>query len=93
MRSCWSGEVDQLVGVVDVTVVVRWVPGLTIRCGTRVARLVRNGGYLDAVTADARRQGAELPEATLACVTVWRHWAARLAVRAHGDTGKATSDP
>jgi hypothetical protein len=48
----------------------------------------RTAGYMDAVAADARRQGAELPEATLACITVWRHWAARLAVWAHGDTDK-----
>jgi hypothetical protein len=46
----------------------------------------RAAGYMDAVAADARRQGAELPEAMLACVTVWRHWAARLAVWARGDT-------
>jgi hypothetical protein len=38
MRSSWSGEDDQLVGGVDVTVVVRSVPGLPARCGTRVAR-------------------------------------------------------
>jgi hypothetical protein len=43
MRSCWSGEDDQLVGGVAVTVVVRWVPGLTLGCGTRMARPVRNG--------------------------------------------------
>ena len=43
MRSCWSGEADQLVGGVDVTVVVRCVPGSTLRCGTRMARPVRNG--------------------------------------------------
>jgi hypothetical protein len=42
MRSCWSGEDDQLVGGVAVTVVVRWVPGLTLGCGTRMARPVRN---------------------------------------------------
>jgi hypothetical protein len=46
----------------------------------------RAAGYLEAVAADARRLGAELPEATLACVTVWRSWAARLAVWARGDT-------
>ena len=34
------GEDDQLVGGVDVTVVVRWVPELSVGCGTRVARLV-----------------------------------------------------
>ena len=44
---------------------------------------------MEAVAADAKRQGAELPEATLACVTVWRHWAARLAVWARGDTDKS----
>jgi hypothetical protein len=43
MRSCWSGEDDQLVGGVDVTVVVRWGPGLTLRCGTRMARAVIGG--------------------------------------------------
>jgi hypothetical protein len=43
MRSCWSGEDDQLVGGLDVTVVVRWVPGSTLGCGTRMARPVRNG--------------------------------------------------
>jgi hypothetical protein len=43
MRSCWSGEDDQLVGGVDVTVVVRWGPGSTLGCGTRMARPVRNG--------------------------------------------------
>jgi hypothetical protein len=41
MRSCWSGENDQLVVGVDVTVVVRWLPGLPARCGTRVARPLR----------------------------------------------------
>jgi hypothetical protein len=30
MRSCWSGEDDQLVGGVDVTVVVRSIPGLSV---------------------------------------------------------------
>src|SRR4029450_910449 len=40
MRSCWSGEDDQVVGGVAVTVVVRWVPGLTLGCGTRMARPV-----------------------------------------------------
>jgi hypothetical protein len=29
---------DQLIGGVELTVVVRWVPGLPVRCGTRVAR-------------------------------------------------------
>jgi hypothetical protein len=53
----------------------------------------RAAGYMDAVAATAKRQGAELPEATLACVTVWRHWAARLAVWASGDTDQATTDP
>jgi hypothetical protein len=48
----------------------------------------RAAGYVDAVAADAKRQGAELPEATLACVMVWRHWAARLAVWARGDAHK-----
>jgi hypothetical protein len=43
MRSCWSGEDDQLVGGVDVTVIVRWGPGLTLRCGTRMARAVIGG--------------------------------------------------
>ena len=42
--SCWSGEYEQLVGGVDVTVVVRWVPGLTLGCGTRMARQVRTAG-------------------------------------------------
>jgi hypothetical protein len=32
MRSCWSGEDDQLVGGLDVTVVVRCVPGQTASC-------------------------------------------------------------
>ena len=53
----------------------------------------RAAGYMDAVVTDARRQGAELPEATLACVTVWWHWAARLAVWARGDTDQPTTDP
>lgn len=44
--------------------------------------------FMAVVLVDARRQGAELPEATLACITVWRHWAARLAVWARGDTDK-----
>jgi hypothetical protein len=43
MRSCWSGEDDQLVGGVDVAVVVRWGPGSTRRCGTRMARAVTGG--------------------------------------------------
>ena len=30
MRSCWSGEDDQLNGRMEVTVVVRWVPGLSV---------------------------------------------------------------
>jgi hypothetical protein len=46
----------------------------------------RTAGYMEAVAADARRQGAELPDAMLACVLVWRHWSARLAVWARGDT-------
>ena len=49
----------------------------------------RAAGYMGVVAADAKRQGAELPEATLACVKVWRHWAARLAVWARGDTDKS----
>jgi hypothetical protein len=51
----------------------------------------RTAGYMDAVTAEARRLGAELPEAALACVVVWRHWAARLAVWTRGDTDKGAS--
>jgi hypothetical protein len=43
MRSCWSGEDDQLVGGEDVTVVVRWVLGSTPGCGRRMARPVGNG--------------------------------------------------
>jgi len=46
----------------------------------------RAAGFMEAVAADARRLGAELPEAALACAVVWRHWAARLAVWARGDT-------
>jgi hypothetical protein len=48
----------------------------------------RAAGYMEAVTADAKRLGAELPEATLACLTVWRHWSARLATWARGDADK-----
>jgi hypothetical protein len=37
MRSCWSGEDDQLMGGPTVTVVVRSIPTLTFRYGTRMA--------------------------------------------------------
>jgi hypothetical protein len=43
MRSSWSGEDDQLNGRMEVTVVVRSCPWLTVPCGTRMARPVRNG--------------------------------------------------
>jgi hypothetical protein len=43
MRSCWSGEDDQLNSRMEVTVVVRSIPGLTLGCGTRMARPVRSG--------------------------------------------------
>jgi hypothetical protein len=36
-----SAEDDQLIGGVQLTVVVRWLPGLPVRCGTRVARHAR----------------------------------------------------
>ena len=42
------GEDDQLVGGVDVTVVVRWVPELSVRCGT--------AGKYDAAWSDAGQQ-------------------------------------
>src|SRR5215218_7891957 len=38
MRSSWSSEDDQLTGPARLTVAVRWRPGLTVRCGTRMAR-------------------------------------------------------
>jgi hypothetical protein len=41
MRSCWSSGDGQLMGGARVTVVVRWAPGLSVRCGTRVARPAR----------------------------------------------------
>jgi hypothetical protein len=37
-RSSWSGEDDQLNGRMEVTVVVRSCPWLTVPCGTRMAR-------------------------------------------------------
>jgi hypothetical protein len=36
-----ESEDGQLIGAVLVTVVVRWVPGLSVRCGTQMARLAR----------------------------------------------------
>jgi hypothetical protein len=48
----------------------------------------RAAGYMQAVAEDARRQGAELPEAALACVTIWRSWSDRLATWAGGGTDK-----
>jgi hypothetical protein len=41
MRSSWSGEDDQLNGRMEVTAVVCSIPGLSVRCGIRVARPAR----------------------------------------------------
>jgi hypothetical protein len=38
MRSCWWSEDGQLIRLVVLTVTVRSIPGLSVRCGTRVAR-------------------------------------------------------
>jgi hypothetical protein len=41
MRSSWWSEGRQLIRVVELTVVVRWAPRLSVRCGTRMARRAR----------------------------------------------------
>jgi hypothetical protein len=47
--SSWPRGDGQLMGGMDMTVVVRWVPCVSVRCGTRVARLART-------TVDLARQ-------------------------------------
>jgi hypothetical protein len=44
----------------------------------------RVAGFADALLDKATRLGAEAPEGVEACVTVWRHWAGRLAEWARG---------
>ncbi len=44
-------------GGVRVTVVVRWVPGLAVQCGTRVARPAREEGGLGPRAVTASRLG------------------------------------
>ena len=44
----------------------------------------RTAGLMAAVLTDARRRGAEVPDALPASVTVWRSWAGRLADWAAG---------
>jgi hypothetical protein len=44
MRSCWPSGDGQLIGGARATVVVRSVPLLTVRCGTRVARPANDVG-------------------------------------------------
>ena len=51
MRSCWSSGDGQLMGGARVTVVVRWAPGLSVFCGTRVAREDERGLALPASSA------------------------------------------
>src|SRR5215218_10044713 len=41
MRSCWSSEGRPAYEPARLSVAVRWGPGLTLRCGTRMARPVR----------------------------------------------------
>jgi hypothetical protein len=44
----------------------------------------RTVGYMASVLADAERAGAEMPDGVVACLTVWRSWAGRLAEWAKG---------
>jgi hypothetical protein len=54
-RSPWSGEDDQLVGAVDVTVVVRWVPGSMWQAnGTTGEERLGAGGEVEALRPPAR---------------------------------------
>jgi hypothetical protein len=56
---------DQLIGGVELTVVVRWVPGLPVRCGTRVARPAGDEGGSD--LDGARQARAYNPCRSLQC--------------------------
>jgi hypothetical protein len=54
-RSPWSGEDDQLVGAVDVTVVVRWVPGSMWHAnGMTGEERLGAGGEVEALRPPAR---------------------------------------
>jgi hypothetical protein len=44
----------------------------------------RTVGLMAAVLADAERARAEVPAGVIACLTVWRSWAGRLAEWAKG---------
>jgi hypothetical protein len=44
----------------------------------------RTVGLMAAVLADAERASAEVPAGVVACLTVWRSWAGRLAEWAKG---------
>ena len=44
----------------------------------------RTVGLMASVLADAERARAEMPDGVIACLTVWRSWAGRLAEWAKG---------
>jgi hypothetical protein len=65
MRSRWSRGDGQLIGDVRVTVVVRWVPSVSVGCGTQMARAgvaLRGTGKPDMGRAGAAaRNGSSCP--------------------------------
>jgi hypothetical protein len=81
MRSCCWSEGRQLFRAVELTVVVRYVPGLTVRCGTRVAWPVRGEGLEPAVGLLQRRRPSP------------RTWPDLRVHRAWGDRARTSSCP
>jgi hypothetical protein len=66
-------------------VVRRWRRRRQAGQRARLADDARNAVWLmAAVLADAERARAEIPDGVMACLTVWRSWAGRLAERAAG---------
>jgi hypothetical protein len=62
MRSSRWSEDGQLIRLVELTVLVRWVPELSVRCGTRVARPARVNHELEpSAWASACVQGEACP--------------------------------
>jgi hypothetical protein len=54
----------QVIGDMPVTVVVRWLPGLSVRCGTRMAQLVTRGVRVRPSSASQEPVGRSFPDAS-----------------------------
>jgi hypothetical protein len=76
VRSYWPRDDGQLMGGVKVTGVVRWIPWLSVRCGTRVAQSARTtwltSGGNGSQPGPEGQAGPRLPTASLASRRRWR---------------------